>query len=42
MKKLFQDGYVERNTSSKPFIYSITEKGKAKIGILEHMQNMVA
>jgi len=42
MKKLYQDGYVERNTSSKPFIYSITEKGKAKIGILEHMQNMVA
>ena len=42
MKKLYQDGYVERNTSSKPFTYSITEKGKAKIGILEHMQNMVA
>jgi len=41
MKKLYQDGYVERNTSSKPFTYSITGKGKAKIGILEHMQNMV-
>jgi len=42
MKKLYQDGYVERNTNSKPYTYSITEKGKAKIGILEHMQNMVA
>ena len=42
MKKLYQDGYVERNTSSKPFTYSITGKGKAKIGILEHMQNMAA
>ena len=42
MKKLYQDGYVERNTSTKPFTYSITDKGKAKIGILEHMQNMAA
>ena len=42
MKKLYQDGYVERNTNSKPFTYSITEKGKAKIGILEHMQKMAA
>ncbi len=42
MKKLFQDGYVERNTSTKPYTYSITDKGKAKIGILEHMQNMTA
>ena len=41
MKKLFEDGYVQRNTSTKPFTYSITDKGKAKIGILEHMQNMV-
>ncbi len=24
MKKLFQDGYVERNTRTKPFTYSIT------------------
>jgi len=42
MKKLYQDGYVERNTNSKPYTYSITEKGKGKIGILEHMQNMAA
>ena len=42
MKKLYQDGYVERNTNTKPFTYSITDKGKAKIGILDHMKNMVA
>lgn len=42
MKKLYQDGFVERNTNSKPFTYSITEKGKAKIGVLEHIQNMAA
>ena len=40
MKKLYQDGYVKRNTNTKPFTYSITDKGKAKIGILEHMQNI--
>ncbi len=32
MKKLFEDGYVTRNTSSKPYTYSITEKGKQKYG----------
>ena len=31
MKKLFEDGYVQRNTKSKPYTYSITEKGLAKI-----------
>ena len=31
MKKLFDDGYVERNTESKPYTYSITEKGLAKV-----------
>ncbi len=32
MKKLFEDGYVTRNTNSKPYTYSITEKGKIKYG----------
>lgn len=41
MKKLYQDGFVERDTSTKPYVYSITEKGKAKIGILDQMQNLV-
>ena len=31
MKKMFEDGYVQRNTESKPYTYSITEKGMAKI-----------
>ena len=31
MKKLFEDGLVQRNTESKPYTYSITEKGKSKI-----------
>ena len=42
MKKLYQEGYVERNTRTKPFTYSITDKGKAKISILENLQNAVA
>ena len=35
MKKLFDNGYVKRDTSSKPYIYSITEKGKEKINTLQ-------
>ena len=35
MKKLFEDGFVERNTESKPYTYSISKKGKEKIGLLE-------
>ena len=42
MKKLFRDGYVERNTRTKPFTYSITDKGKAKLGIIEYLQNTTA
>ena len=32
MKKLFESGLVERNTETKPYTYSITEKGKSKVG----------
>ena len=35
MKKLFEDGYVQRNVESKPYTYSITEKGIAKIENLQ-------
>jgi len=35
MKKLFDDGFVKRNTVSKPYTYSISDKGKEKIGFLE-------
>src|SRR5690242_17583685 len=33
MKKLFEEGFVERNMQTKPFTYYITDKGKAKLGI---------
>lgn len=33
MKKLFEEGLVERNMQTKPFTYYITDKGKAKLGI---------
>jgi len=42
MKKLYKDGYVERDIKTKPFTYSITEKGKAKLGILDYLQNATA
>ena len=29
MKKLFEEGLVQRNTETKPYTYSITEKGIA-------------
>ncbi|QLH09835.1 winged helix DNA-binding protein [Candidatus Nitrosotenuis sp. DW1] len=32
MKRLFEEGLVERNTKLKPFTYKITEKGRAKLG----------
>ena len=32
MKKLFEDGYAKRNTNSKPYTYSVTNKGKEKSG----------
>ena len=35
MKKLFEEGYVERNMKTKPFTYNITDKGKTKIGLVK-------
>lgn len=35
MKKLFEDGYVQRNTNTKPYTYSITKKGKEKIEAIQ-------
>ncbi|AJZ76032.1 winged helix DNA-binding protein [Candidatus Nitrosotenuis cloacae] len=32
MKRLFEQGFVQRNNKTKPFTYQITEKGKAKLG----------
>jgi predicted transcriptional regulator len=36
MKRLYNEGFVERNTKKKPFTYKITEKGRSKISNLEH------
>ena len=33
MKKLFEDGYVERNIRTTPYSYSITQKGRQKLGL---------
>lgn len=33
MKKLFEEGYVERNMKTKPFTYYIIDKGKTKLGL---------
>jgi len=32
MKKLFRDGFVGRDASVRPYIYTITEKGRERIG----------
>ena len=41
MKKLYEDGYVKRNTESKPYTYSISEKGKEKISMVESNPTVV-
>ncbi len=38
MKKLFEDGFVERNTETKPYTYSITKKGKTKVDQVQTSQ----
>ncbi len=35
MKKLFEDGLVERDMSTKPFTYKITDKGLERIGVVK-------
>ncbi len=35
MKKLFEDGLVERDMSTKPFTYKITDKGLERIGMVK-------
>ena len=32
MKKLFEDGFVSRDVSARPYRYTITEKGRERIG----------
>ena len=35
MKKLFEEGLVERNMQTKPFTYKITDKGLARVGLVK-------
>lgn len=35
LKKLFEEGLVERDMSTKPFSYKITEKGMVRAGIVK-------
>jgi predicted transcriptional regulator len=35
MKKLFEDDFVGRDTSARPYRYTITEKGRERIGSSE-------
>ena len=35
MKKLFEDGFVSRDNSVRPYRYTITEKGRERIGSAE-------
>ena len=35
MKKLFEDGFVSRDASTRPYRYTITDKGKERIGSSE-------
>ena len=37
MKKLFRDGYVDRNTASRPYTYMITEKGRERVNSKENI-----
>jgi len=32
MKKLFEDGFVGRDASIRPYKYTITEKGRERVG----------
>ena len=37
MKKLFRDGYVDRNAGSRPYTYMITEKGRERVSSKENV-----
>ena len=42
MNRLYKDGLVDRNTSSKPFSYIITEKGREKITVDQSIKPQTA
>jgi len=35
LKKLFEEGLVERDMTTKPFSYKITDKGLTRIGVVK-------
>ena len=35
MKKLFEDGFVGRDATARPYRYTITDKGRERIGSSE-------
>jgi predicted transcriptional regulator len=37
MKKLYDDGFVERDKSKRPYTYSITDSGRKRIGSEENI-----
>ena len=39
MKRLFEEGFVERNMKTKPFTYYITDKGKSKLSLVKLTPN---
>ena len=42
MKKLYDDGFVERNTAKRPYTYSITDSGRRRIGSKEIIELSVS
>ena len=42
MKKLYEDGLVERNVNTKPYTYSITQTGLSRLGGIGQMTQTVA
>jgi predicted transcriptional regulator len=42
MNKLFKDGFVERNTKTKPYSYSITDKGLARLNQTKNLPETLA
>jgi len=42
MKKLYEDGLVERNVNTKPYTYSITQIGLSRLGGIGPMTQTIA
>ncbi len=42
MNKLFKDGFVERNAKTKPYSYSITDKGLARLNQTKNLSEALA